>query len=58
MKKTILSILISVLLITSFAACRNGDAETAGTTVPENITAESTAEISSAPQTIEKLSTE
>lgn len=54
MKKTILSILISVLLITSFAACRNGDAETAGTTVPENITAESTAEISSAPQTIEK----
>ena len=54
MKKTILSILISVLLITSFAACRNGDAETAGTTVPENTTAESTAEISSAPQTIEK----
>lgn len=49
MKKTILSILISVLLITSFAACRNGDAETAGTTVPENTTAESTAEISSAP---------
>lgn len=54
MKKTILSILISVLLITSFAACRNGDAETAGTTVPENTTAESTAEISLAPQTIEK----
>lgn len=54
MKKTILSILISVLLITSFAACRNGDAETAGTTVPENTTAESTAETSSAPQTIEK----
>ena len=54
MKKTILSILISVLLITSFAACRNGDAETAGTTVPENTTAESTAEISSALQTIEK----
>ena len=54
MKKTILSILISVLLITSFSACRNGDAETAGTTVPEDTTAESTAEISSAPQTIEK----
>ncbi len=54
MKKTILSILISVLLITSFAACRNGDAETAGTTVPEDTSAESTAEISSAPQTIEK----
>lgn len=54
MKKTILSILISALLITSFSACRNGDAETAGTTVPENTTAESTAEISSAPQTIEK----
>lgn len=54
MKKAILSILISVLLITSFSACRNGDAETAGTTVPENTTAESTAEISSAPQTIEK----
>lgn len=54
MKKTILSILISVLLIMSFAACRNGDAETAGTTVPEKTTAESTAEISSAPQTIEK----
>lgn len=54
MKKTILSILISVLLITSFSACRNGDAETAGTTVPENTTAESAAEISSAPQTIEK----
>ena len=54
MKKTILSILISVLLITSFSACRNGDAETARTTFPENTTAESTAEISSAPQTIEK----
>ena len=54
MKKAILSILISVLLITSFAACRNGDAETAGTTVPENTSAESAAEISSAPQTIEK----
>ncbi len=54
MKKTILSILISVLLITSFAACRNGDAETAGTTVPEDTSAESAAEISSAPQTIEK----
>ena len=55
MKKAILSILISVLLITSFAACRNRDTpETAGTTVPENTTAESTAEISSAPQTIEK----
>ena len=54
MKKTILSILISVLLITSFSACRDGDAETAGTTVSENTTAESTAEISSAPQTIEK----
>lgn len=53
MKKAII-ILISVLLITSFSACRNGDAETAGTTVPENTTAESTAEISSAPQTIEK----
>lgn len=54
MKKAILSILISVLLITSFSACRNGDAETAGTTVPENTSAESAAEISSAPQTIEK----
>ena len=54
MKKAILSILISVLLITSFSACRNGDAETAGTTVPENTKSESTAEISSAPQTIEK----
>lgn len=53
MKKAII-ILISVLLITSFSACRNGDAETAGTTVPENTTTESTAEISSAPQTIEK----
>ena len=52
MKKAII-ILISVLLITSFAACRNGDAP-AGTTVPENTTAESTDEISSAPQTIEK----
>lgn len=55
MKKTILSILISVLLITSFSACRNGDAETAGTTVPENTSIESAAEISSAPQTIEKI---
>ena len=54
MKKTILSILISVLLITSFSACRNGDAETAGTIVPEDTSAESAAEISSAPQTIEK----
>ena len=54
MKKTILSILISVLLITSFAACRNGDAETAGTTVPENTSAESTAKMSPALQTIEK----
>lgn len=54
MKKTILSILISALLITSFSACRNGDAETAGTTVPEDTSAESTAEISSAPQTIKK----
>ena len=54
MKKTILSILISVLLITSFAACRNGDTETAGTTVPEDTSTESAAEISSAPQTIEK----
>lgn len=53
MKKAII-ILISVLLITSFAACRNGDAETAGTTVPEDTSAESAAEISSAPQTIEK----
>lgn len=54
MKKAIL-ILISVLFITSFAACRNGDTpETAGTTVPENTSAESAAEISSAPQTIEK----
>ena len=54
MKKTILSILISVLLITSFAACRNGDAKTAGTTVPENTSAESTAKMSPALQTIEK----
>ena len=53
MKKAII-ILISVLLITSFAACRNGDTETAGTTVPEDTSAESAAEISSAPQTIEK----
>lgn len=53
MKKAII-ILISVLLITSFAACRNGDAETAETTVPEDTSAESAAEISSAPQTIEK----
>lgn len=42
------------MLITSFSACRNGDAETAGTTVPEDTSAESAAEISSAPQTIEK----
>ena len=54
MKKAILYMLISVLLITSFSACRNGDAETAGTTVPENTSVESAAEISSAPQTIEK----
>ena len=54
MKKTILSILMSVLLITSFSACRNGDAETAGTTVPENTSAESTAKMSPALQTIEK----
>lgn len=55
MKKTILSILISVLLITSFSACRNGDTpETAGTTVPENTSAESTAKMSPALQTIEK----
>lgn len=54
MKKTII-ILISVLLITSFAACRNGDTpETAGTTVPENTSAESTAKMSPALQTIEK----
>ena len=55
MKKTILSILISVLLITSFAACRNGDTtRTAGTTVPENTSGESTAKMSPALQTIEK----
>ena len=55
MKKAILYILISVLLITSFAACRNGDTpETAGTTVPENTSAESTAKMSPALQTIEK----
>lgn len=54
MKKAII-ILISVLLITSFAACRNGDTpETAGTTVPENTSAESTAKMSPALQTIEK----
>ncbi len=53
MKKAII-ILISVLLITSFAACRNGDAETVGTTVPENTSAESTAKMSPALQTIEK----
>lgn len=54
MKKAII-ILISVLLITSFAACRNGDTPgTAGTTVPENTSAESTAKMSPAPQTIEK----
>lgn len=55
MKKTILSILISVLLITNFAACRNGDTpETAGTTVPENTSAENTAKMSPALHTIEK----
>lgn len=55
MKKAIIYILISVLLITSFAACRNGDTpETAGTTVPENTSAESTAKMSPALQTIEK----
>lgn len=54
MKKAII-ILISVLLITSFAACRNGDTpETTGTTVPENTSAESTAKMSPALQTIEK----
>ena len=54
MKKAII-ILISVLLITSFAACRNGDTpETAGTTAPESTSNESTAEISSVPQTFEK----
>ena len=54
MKKAII-ILISVLIITSFAACRNGDTpETAGTTVPENTSAESTAKMSPALQTIEK----
>lgn len=54
MKKAII-ILISVLLITSFAACQNGDTpETAGTTVPENTSAESTAKMSPALQTIEK----
>lgn len=54
MKKAII-ILISVLLITSFAACRNGDTpETAGTTVPENTSAESIVETSSASQTFEK----
>lgn len=54
MKKAII-ILISVLLITSFAACRNGDTpETAGTTVPENTSAESTAKMSPVLQTIEK----
>ena len=54
MKKAII-ILISVLLITGFAACRNGDTpETAGTTVPENTSAESTAKMSPALQTIEK----
>lgn len=55
MKKAIIYILISVLLITSFAACRNGDTpETAGTTAPESTSNESTAEISSVPQTFEK----
>ena len=54
MKKAILYMLISVLLITSFSACRNEDAETAETTVPENTSAESTAKMSPALQTIEK----
>lgn len=55
MKKAVLYIIISVLLITSFAACRNGDTpETAGTTAPENTSAESTAKMSPALQTIEK----
>ena len=54
MKKAII-ILISVLLITSFAACRNRDTpETAGTTASENTSAESTAKMSPALQTIEK----
>lgn len=54
MKKAII-ILISVLLITSFAACRNGGTpETAGTTASENTSAESIVETSSASQTFEK----
>ena len=54
MKKAII-ILISVLLITSFAACRNGDTpETSGTTASEITSAESTAKMSPALQTIEK----
>lgn len=54
MKKAII-ILISVLLITSFAACQNRDTpETAGTTASENTSAESTAKMSPALQTIEK----
>lgn len=54
MKKAII-ILISVLLITSFAACRNGDtSETAGTTASENTSAKSIVETSSASQTFEK----
>ena len=54
MKKAII-ILISVLLITSFAACRNGAPPApAGTPVPENTSAESTAKMSPALQTIEK----
>ena len=55
MKKAALYIIISVLFITSFAACRNGDAqETAGTTASKNTSAESIAETSSASQTFEK----
>lgn len=54
MKKAII-ILISVLLITSFAACRNGDTpETAGATASENTSAKSIVETSSASQTFEK----
>lgn len=54
MKKAII-ILISVLLITSFAACQNGDTpETAGTTASENTSAKSIVETSSASQTFEK----
>ena len=54
MKKAII-ILISVLLITSFAACRNGDTpETAGPPASENTSAKSIVEKSSASQTFEK----